>query len=53
MSSRILREIHETAKGMYECGTMSKQVYMNFKRLYEAKEQEEETSGNKVPRKTK
>ncbi len=52
MDSRILKEIHESAKGMYECGTMSKQVYMNFKRLCEAKEQEE-TSGNKVPRKTK
>ena len=44
--------MHETALGMYKCGSMSKQVYMNFKRLYEASEQEE-TSGNKVPRKTK
>ncbi len=52
MSSRILRELHETAKGMYECGSMSKQVYLNFKRIYEASLQEE-TSGNKVPRKTK
>ena len=51
MDSKILKELHETAIGMYECGTMSKQVYLNFKRLYEAKEQE--TSGNKVPRKTK
>ncbi len=51
MDSRILKELHESAKGMYECGTMSREVYMNFKRLYEAKEQE--ISGNKVPRKVK
>jgi hypothetical protein len=52
MDSKILKDLHETAKSMYECGTMSKQVYMNFKRLYEAKEQER-TSGNKVSKKSK
>jgi len=49
MTSKILKDMHETALGMYKCGTMDKQAYMNFKRLCEAKE----TSGNKVPRKMK
>lgn len=51
MDSRILKEIYESAKGMYECGTMSKEVYLNFKNIYEADKLER--SGNKVPRKTK
>ena len=35
MDSRILKEIYETAKGMYEAGTMRKEVYTKFKDIYE------------------
>ena len=51
MDSRILKEIYETAKGMYEAGTMRKEVYTKFKDIYEA--DLSETSGNKVPNKSK
>jgi hypothetical protein len=51
MDSRILKELHESALGMYEAGTMSEQVYLKFKNLYEA--DLAETSGNKDPKKSK
>ncbi len=51
MDSRVLKELHETALGMYKAGTMSREVYLNFKDIYEADKLER--SGNKVPRKTK
>lgn len=50
MDSKILKEIHETALGMYKCGTMSKQVYLTFKDIYEAAKSE--TTENKVSKKS-
>ena len=51
MDSRILKELHESALGMHNAGTMSEEVYLKFKNLYEAKLSE--TSGNKHPKKSK
>jgi len=50
MDSVILKELYESAKGMYEAGTMSKEVYTKFKDLYEVSLSER--SGNKVPKKS-
>lgn len=51
MDSRILKELHETALGMYRIGTMPKHVYLKFKNLYEA--DISETTENKVSKKSK
>ena len=48
MDSRILKDIHETAKGMYKAGTMPRDVYLNFKQMYESQK-----TGNKVLKKPK
>jgi hypothetical protein len=46
--SRILKEMYETAKGMYKCRTMSREEYLIFKSLCAVKR-----SGNKHPKKSK
>ncbi len=48
MDSKILKDMYETAKGMYKAGTMPRSVYLNFKHVYESNR-----SGNKVSKKSK
>lgn len=48
MDSKILKDMYETAKGMYLAGTMPRHVYLNFKQMYESQK-----TGNKVLKKSK
>ena len=48
MDSKILKDMYETAKGMYKAGTMPRNVYLNFKQIYESQK-----TGNKVSKKSK
>ena len=51
MNIRLFKELHETALAMHKAGTMSEEIYHNFRDLYLAKLSE--TSGNKHPKKAK
>ena len=48
MDSKILKELYESAEGMYQAGTMPRDVYLKFKDLYESQK-----TGNKVCKKMK
>jgi hypothetical protein len=48
MDSKILKDMYESAKGMYLAGTMPRHVYLNFKQMYESQK-----TGNKDSKKSK